>query len=346
MDKQKTLGKGVIMSKKKKQISNKNKNKNSNLVWLVGGTALLIGLVLVLMLRAAGDQAPKDEHTHSDGTDGHEEHKTESVTMEHMHGLGYTDDGEVVAATHLGLKYYKEGKWRNGKGEPNDYMGFSVVDDGFYSSGHPGEGVDRPNPLGVVKNNFEGTELKSLAFEGEVDFHTFSAGHETHTLFAVAHEKNDEMDSAGLFYSVDEAKTWNKSEAKGIEEEILAVTVHPTLEKVAAAATKNAVYITEDFGASFKKVLDAPQITAVYWGVDGTLYAGSYDDKATLSKVPYGETAAEEVAIPELKEDAVMYIAQHHKEKRLSIATYNGDIYEQDNDGKWMKIAEDGKGIE
>ncbi|MFP3442760.1 hypothetical protein R0K18_33995, partial [Pantoea sp. SIMBA_133] len=81
-----------------------------------------------------------------------------------------------------GLKFYKDGKWMETTGQNNDYMGFTAVDEGFYTSGHPGKDSDLPNPLGLKKSTDGGRSLENLGFEGESDFHTIGVGYENHAI--------------------------------------------------------------------------------------------------------------------------------------------------------------------
>jgi hypothetical protein len=73
--------------------------------------------------------------------DGHESHDEGNATFMHIHGLGYSSDGKrLFIPVHNGLKVHADGKWSDAPGEKHDYMGFSIADNGFYSSGHPAVG--------------------------------------------------------------------------------------------------------------------------------------------------------------------------------------------------------------
>lgn len=103
--------------------------------------------------------------------------------LTHVHGMGYDKDGQLNFGTHAGLKYYKDGKWFETTKNINDYMGFNVVDQGFYTSGHPGAQSDLPNPIGIQRSLDGGKTLENVGFVGEVDFHLLSVGYESHDIF-------------------------------------------------------------------------------------------------------------------------------------------------------------------
>src|SRR5690625_4873920 len=86
--------------------------------------------------------------------------------MDHIHGMGYAgNDGGLYFASHRGLKIYRDNKWFKTSTNLNDYMGFAAVDKGFYSSGHPGDDSNLPNPIGLQRSFDGGKTLKKIAFE-------------------------------------------------------------------------------------------------------------------------------------------------------------------------------------
>ncbi|MGG3987015.1 hypothetical protein [Bacillus smithii] len=75
------------------------------------------------------------------------------INLEHIHGLGYTSDGkQILIPAHNGLVSYSEGQWKSVNAPKHDYMGFQIVDNGFYSSGHPAPDSGLKNPMGIVKS--------------------------------------------------------------------------------------------------------------------------------------------------------------------------------------------------
>ena len=98
--------------------------------------------------------------------------------IDHIHGAGYPGNDEgLYIATHHGVKIYRNGKWYETIENNHDYMGFQATKEGFYSSGHPEEGSNLKNPLGLVKSTDKGEKLKKVAFYGESDFHYLATGY-------------------------------------------------------------------------------------------------------------------------------------------------------------------------
>ncbi len=270
------------------------------------------------------------------------------VTMEHIHGLGYTSDGkQILIPAHDGLVSYSDGKWGNVDSPKNDYMGFQTVDNGFYSSGHPGPGSTLKDPIGIVKSSDLGKNLTKLGFEGESDFHTMAVGYKTHAIYVINEQPNSKLNSAGLFYSTDEAKTWTKSAAAGLNEEPTALAVHPTDEKTIAIGTKSGLLISNDFGNHFEKLLPDLFITSLIFEENGELLIAGANNP-NLIKINLTTKEKEEMKLPVLdNDDAVSYIAQNPKDaNEIAVATFKKDVYLSKDLGlNWTKIADKGNGI-
>lgn len=270
------------------------------------------------------------------------------VELMHIHGLGITNEGsEIYVPAHDGLKVFKDGIWSNAKGEKHDYMGFSMVDDGFYSSGHPGAGSTLKNPFGVVKTTDMGISLEMLDLYQEVDFHGMAVGYNTHAIYVLNPEANSRMDEAGLYYSTDDTKTWTRSEMTGLQGPIFAIAVHPTNEAIVALGTGEGVFLSKDFGQSFDSVSDSTT-TAVAFSAKGELFAGSASDKVSLSKFDQETNKQINISIPSLSEEnTVSYIVVNPKnEKQITFSTAEKDIFMTENSGEnWSQIAKIGTGI-
>lgn len=275
--------------------------------------------------------------------------KGDTVDFMHIHGLGFANDGTgIYIPAHDGLKVYKNGKWEIPEGEKHDYMGFSMVHNGFYSSGHPAPGSSMKNPFGVVKSTDMGKTLQTLDLYGEVDFHGMGVGYYSHAIYVLNPEPNSRMDDAGLYYSLDETKTWTKSDMKGLEGQPAAIAVHPEKENIVVISTNRGVYLSKDYGNSFDNIVEGTPVTSVSFTKEGKLLAGVITDKPSLMEINLESGEKKNIPIPTLSEgDAIGYIAVNpNNEKQIVFTTFEKDIYLTDNFGeKWIQIAKQGKGM-
>ncbi|MGF9714963.1 glycosyl hydrolase [Paenibacillus sp. JMULE4] len=277
-----------------------------------------------------------------------EAQQLKEVTMEHAHGMSYSPDGnKLFFAVHDGLRVYEKDQWLLPAGEKHDYMGFSMVDDGFYSSGHPAPGSNKKNPFGIVKSTDEGKSFEALALYGDIDFHGMSVGYKSHTIYVFNPEPNAKMKTTGLHYSTDEAKSWTKTAMKGMEGQPVALAVHPTNEAVVAVGTEKGVFVSRDYGQHFEQIGPTGQITALFFNAQGSLFVGGIDNKsATLIRMDIDAKQTGNINIPAITEDAIAFIAQNPvNEQELAVMTFNKDGYTSSDGGKrWTKIVDQGKG--
>ncbi|WP_299039576.1 F510_1955 family glycosylhydrolase [uncultured Pseudokineococcus sp.] len=105
-----------------------------------------------------------------------EETAAAPLPSDHVHGVGINPaDGVVQLATHDGLFSYQDGTPVR-VGPVIDLMGFTVAGpDHFYASGHPGPGVDLPQPVGLIESTDAGRSWSALSRQGQSDFHALSA---------------------------------------------------------------------------------------------------------------------------------------------------------------------------
>jgi hypothetical protein len=201
--------------------------------------------------------------------------------IEHVHGLGYSgNQNAIFLASHDGLKVYENGQWYKTISENHDYMGFSAVEEGFYTSGHPEEGSDLANPFGIKKSFDNGRTLKTLTLEGETDFHAMGVGYKNKAIFVMNAQKNSLMGGGEFYMSEDEAKTWKKTAAKGLEEEIFSIAVHPSNPDIIAAAGSKGIYLSKDKGETFQLITKELQGTMVFMTED-TLWYGGFNRQAS-----------------------------------------------------------------
>jgi hypothetical protein len=310
---------------------NKQLTKRVALLRWIGWTSLM-GLLLIGTLNVL---ASRD--------------KDSAVHMEHIHGLGYSNDGQrLLFAAHDGLKVYSNGHWSAGPGDKHDYMGFSVMDQGFYSSGHPAPGSKLKNPFGVVRSVDEGKSVEPLAYYGQIDFHLMAAGYKSHALYVYNPQPQAQMKEQGLYYSQDEGKTWTKSDMKGLTGEVTALAAHPDQASTIVIGTVSGAYLSKDFGKTFEAVVTGKQITGLSYSPRGSLLAGTYvSNKPGLVQMASDSRDLKNLTVPALTEDAVAYIAVHPRnDQEISLVTFNRQAFTStDGGGNWKQIVEDGESV-
>jgi hypothetical protein len=265
--------------------------------------------------------------------------------LEHVHGLGYAgNQNAVFFASHDGLKVFADGKWYGTKKLNNDYMGFNAVDQGFYTSGHPGPGVNLPNPLGLKRSFDNGQTLENLGFEGESDFHAMGVSYKNHTIYVLNGHKNSKMDT-GLYVSKDDGKSWNKLKANKLGAKILSIAVHPTNDDlVAVAGQQDGIFLSTDGGDNFKLITENMAGTSTFFSNDA-LWFGAFGNEPKLIKYSVEDASSEEISLPEMKSDAVMYFAQNpQNESELVFISFKGSVYHSTDGGEtWTELVNEGK---
>jgi len=295
----------------------------------------LIIVVLTLFLSACNTTG-KDIYTF-------EEVKGEKI--DHMHGLGYTNgEDAVMIATHEGLYEY-DGKWKAATSRKHDYMGFSAVKEGFYSSGHPEPNSDLKNPLGIIKSEDKGSSFKQLDFYGEADFHYMTAGYETNTIYLINEAPIGNLD-VGLHYSENEGESWKNSEMDGFESRYISnLAAHPTNSSKLVIGSQEGLYLSTDSGNKFTRLGSATVITYVTLTEKAGIYASIENDKVKLMSVNLENSDLEELNVPDFSQNnpIVQIAVNPTNEQEITIATYENDIYQTEDLGtNWKMIAEKG----
>jgi hypothetical protein len=270
---------------------------------------------------------------------------TGEIDFMHIHGLGFTGTGNgIYVPAHDGLRVFKDGKWEVPEVDKHDYMGFSMVDDGFYSSGHPSPTSNMKNPFGVVKSEDMGQSLETLDLYGEVDFHGMAVGYKSHAIYVLNQVANSRMEDAGLYYTTDETETWNKSAMDGLSGQPSAVAVHPSDEGTIVITTNEGVFISTNFGDTFEKMLPTLS-TAATFTIDGKLVIGSIEGDKVIIEVDPNSGEQKEISIPNLDEDdAISYIAVNPQNpEEIVYTTYKKDIFiTKDSGVSWTELANEG----
>ncbi|MCA0983430.1 hypothetical protein LCL89_05110 [Halobacillus yeomjeoni] len=309
-----------------------------NTVWVL--------LIITMILFITGCTGSEE----SGETDTKENEKVENAHLsafdgkvKHVHGIGFLEKDILAFAAHEGIKIYKNEGWLESDFHKNDYMGFAAVKDGFYTSGHPGKASDLPNPIGIQQGNINEKELTSYGFEGESDFHAMGVGYNNEAIYVLNQVPNSEMDQ-GLYRSFNKGETWEKLKAENLGKNIFQIAVHPDDKKTLAISTETGVFFSKDAGGTFELISEPGQAGGLHFSNDRLLY-GHYDGMPSLKEYDWRSEKTGDIQLPELKEDAVMYVAQNPEViENLVIFTVQGDSFITNDSGEtWDKIIDKGR---
>ncbi|MDV2581927.1 F510_1955 family glycosylhydrolase [Alkalibacillus haloalkaliphilus] len=270
----------------------------------------------------------------------------DGVTFTHIHGLGFSESGELLVAAHDGLNI-KESEWYMADDRPlHDYMGFSVYDSGFYSSGHPEPGSDLDDPLGLVHSADQGQTLDVLGFYGEIDFHRLTVGYYTEDILLFNPQNHSNLGEIGFYYSTNQGESWDEVEANGLESVQITnvhnpevdIAVHPEEEGVFAVSSLDGVYISDDYGQTFEQISDIPGGVAVAFDFNNQLVVSTVS--SDLIMVDLDTFESESMAAPPTNEDIINYIANDPSDSEVyAVASF---IPNQPDENLFIYMTEDG----
>jgi len=268
-----------------------------------------------------------------------------------IQGIGFSPDGKrLLVSSAEGMHEYANQVWNKTIVGSHRYAGFSIVDNGYYASGRPGEGISLKDPLGVVRSLDNGRTLDILDLYGEANFSLLAAGYRSHVLYVVNSKPNARMEQPGLYHSLNDAATWNQVAMNGVYGDLYAIAAHPTASGTVAVATETGVFVSDDAGSRFEQIAFKVQATAVAFDSSGQLLAAGFmDGKPKLFRLSRESGKMDMMALPQLAGgDGVAYIAQNAASpNELAVATAAKDVYRSADNGRtWLRIAEKGRTLD
>lgn len=220
--------------------------------------ALLTGAGLVTAACGAPSGSPADDH----GDASVDDHGDTAIT--HIHGLARDPKSDrVVIATHQGLFSLEEDGWSGG-GQAIDLMGFAIAPDGSYlGSGHPGPGVDLPQPAGLVHSTDRGRTWQTLSRGGESDFHALTAGPD----FVMGFD--------GTLRVTTDRKTWSDVAIPAPPHSLAAAPGTGTV----LATTERGLLASSDRGRTWEQLAPPELLIVVAWADDRTIVGAGVDGR-------------------------------------------------------------------
>lgn len=297
------------------------------------------------VFQQAIEEKLKPQASPAEASDEHDEAATDHnpdsaiAALPHLHGLGFSADGQqLFVPAHDGFRVFAAGRWQQPDEPAHDYMGYAPTDDGFYSSGHPNPTTALVNPFGLIKSSDGGQTLTKLGFEGESDFHVMGVGYQNHAIYVFNPSPNAKL-GPGLHYSLDDGQTWQASQGAGLTAAPLQIAVHPTEAGTMAVATEEGLFLSTDYGVTFRQIGEPGPVTAAVFNPTGELLFFGFQKLAAY------EQANDQIltfVTPEIAaEDALAYIAVNPtRVDEMALATFGKDIYlSQDGTQSWQQIA-------
>lgn len=201
--------------------------------------------IAALSLTVALTGCSADSDTDSTGQD------SATQTLGHVHGLA-TDPGTdtLLVATHEGLYELTSTGKLDKVGPVIDLMGFAVAGpDHYFASGHPGPGVDMPQPVGLIESTDGGRTWTPLSRQGQSDFHALTVSQAG----VVGYD--------GSLVTTADQQTWETLPIPAAPASIAASDHGQQL----LATTEQGLLRSADAGQSWDPVPDAPLLQVVDW---------------------------------------------------------------------------------
>ncbi len=191
-----------------------------------------------------------------------------ALPSSHVHGVGRDPaDGALYLATHDGLFRRTDTTWQR-VSPVIDLMGFAVAGPGrFYASGHPGIGVDFPQPVGLIESRDAGRSWVVRSRGGQSDFHTLTWS------------PKGLLGADDVLRATTDGVTWRDL---ALAEQPRAVAASPDGAKV-LATTANGLRASADYGSTWAPVPNSPLLLLVAWADPKTVVGVTPEGAATVS---------------------------------------------------------------
>lgn len=261
--------------------------------------------------------------------------------IDHIHGIGYTGNIEgLTVATHHGLKVFSNNQWYETKKNNHDYMGFQATSNGFYSSGHPEEGSNLKNPLGLLRSTDGGKSIETIDFYGMSDFHNLAVGYNSHSILLFNQEKNDSLDS-GFYFSEGIGKQWIKIIPNGLPNSLISFSIHTDDTSIIAMNTKEGLYLSKDKGNNFDIITPKYEVMTSTFTKNNLYYTFKKEAKNYLGIYNLSTKKLTEIILPNIDaKDMISFLTvQYNNENNITFSSMNSLVYASSNQGNsWIRL--------
>lgn len=258
-----------------------------------------------------------------------------------VHGLAvdpHDPDVLWVGSHGLLIKVTDRTQWTRVGRAHYDLMGFNVhpVHAGvLLTSGHPGPGDPRPNPLGVEISRDGGQTWTPLALAGQADFHSMSISPaDPNVIYAWS-----VTGQAGFYRSRAGGRTWELVVTSALQR-VFALAASPARAHEVFAGTASGLLRSTDGGVTWSQV--SPRLTglpvtavAVHRAHPSVIYAYVADPQAGLLRSTDAGKTWTPLGLYLGARDAVAHLALHPIElDALYYATFGNDLFWTTDAGK------------
>ena len=261
----------------------------------------------------------------------------------HLHAMAFSSDGRsLLVSSHVGLTAWREERWSHELETGIDITGFAVAARGLYASGHPEPRGMLRDPIGLAHSE-DGGRWRSLALEGEADFHVIAAGYRTDAIYVLSHLPSRAMPEPGIHLTRDEGRSWKRAAARGLRGEVLALAAHPHEAGTVAAATDRGLYLSRDAGDGFRSIF-REAVTSAAFSFDGKRLLFTPPLSNEIVRLPVEGGRRVSIRLPRLRGDYATHLALHPTDERtIAVGTRRRDVYLTTDGGRtWRRIAREG----
>ncbi len=261
--------------------------------------------------------------------------------IEHTHGLAVDPLRSDILwiGTHGSLIRVSGGKrWHRIGPQTYDMMGFNVHPteaNVLLTSGHPGSGDRRPNPLGVEISRDGGQTWQPLAMVGLADFHAMTISRaDPKVLWAW-----NVSGRPGLYRSQDGGRQWEYLDDPGLRG-VFSLAAHPQRANVVLAGTVRGLFMSEDAGRSwrpFSEALSSLPVTVIEVHPKNPQIIYAYAAKPDLGLIRSEDGGKQWGSVGFFlgDRDAIANLALDPVDPQvIYFATHGGDIYRSRDGGK------------
>lgn len=200
----------------------------------------------------------------------------------HVHGIAKDPaSGRLLLAAHGGLFVQGAASFER-VGPAIDLMGFTVAGAShFYASGHPPQGSDLPNPVGLIESVDGGRTWEIRSRGGDSDFHAMTAGGSGVVAFD------------GVLRRSDDGRVWDDVPS-GFEPISLAGRID---DRRMVASTEESIVASNDAGRSWTPVAGSPA-PALVSRADNAVIAVTADGRVHLAEASGRAWTQTDLSVP------------------------------------------------